>query len=100
MKIHPRQLQHTFSKHGLDFGISGPWDSTTAALLEKAIQDHVNNPAVQKIAGTYRGTIVVTHYFDPATGVNVMLDSADDFIGGWKLSGAQKAHLLASGNVQ
>jgi hypothetical protein len=100
MKIDPRKLQHTFSKHAADFGIPGNWDPANGALLEKVLQDHVADPSVQKIAGTYRGVIPVTHYFDPATDRNVMVDAAGELVGAWKLSAAQKKHLLASGNVQ
>ena len=100
MNIDPRKLQHTYCKHAHDFGVTGNWNQANAALLEKVLQDHVVNPAVQHIPGTFRGTIIVTHYLDPATGVNVMVDTSDEFVGGWKLSPAQKAHLLASGNVQ
>jgi hypothetical protein len=100
LHIDARKLQHAFSKHSLDFGITGPWNPANAQLLEKAIQDHVTNSGVQQIAGTYRGTIPVTHHFDPTTLLNVMVDAADNFVGGWKLSSAQKAYLLSSGNVQ
>jgi hypothetical protein len=98
--IDPARLHHTFSKHGQDFGISGPWNNANAALLEQAIQDHVADPAVQKISGTYRGTHSVTHYFNLATDLWVAVDASNNFIAGWKLSSAQKAYLLSSGNVQ
>jgi hypothetical protein len=52
------------------------------------------------IAGTYRGTIKVTHHFDPATGLNAMIDEAGNFVGGWKLSQQQIENLLRIGNVQ
>jgi hypothetical protein len=52
------------------------------------------------LPGRIGGTIVVTHYYHPVTGVNVMVDVADEFVGGWKLSSPQKGHLLGSGNVQ
>jgi hypothetical protein len=100
MKIVARKLQHLFSKHAADFGITGTWNPANAALLEKVLQDHVANPMVQKIPGTYRGTIGVIHHFDAATDRNVMVDTADELVGGWKLSAAQKKHLLASGNIQ
>ena len=100
MNIDPRKLQHTFAKHARDFGIAGTWNPANASLLEQAIQHHVANPAVQQIRGTYRGTLVVTHYYDPASKLDVMVDTADDFVAGWKLTPAQEAHLLASGNVQ
>jgi hypothetical protein len=100
MKIDPRKLQHTFGKHAADFGIAGTWNLANAALFEKALQDHVASPTVQQISGTFRGTIAVTHYFDSGTDLNVMVDANDEFVGGWKLSLAQKQYLLASGNVQ
>ena len=100
MKFVPRKLQHTFSKHAADFGISGTWNPANALLLEQAIQNHVSNPGVKKITGTYRGTIKVTHYLDSATSLWVAADASDDFIAGWKLSQTQIGHLLSSGNVQ
>jgi hypothetical protein len=100
MKIDPRKLQHTFAKHAPDFGIPGNWNPANAALLEQAIQRHVLSPAVQQIPGTYRGTIAVIHYYDPATDLWVAADTAGDFVAGWKLSAVQRLHLLHSGNVQ
>jgi hypothetical protein len=98
--IDPRRLQHTFSKHAQDFGITGNWNQANAALLEKAIQNHVTGPGVQKIPGTFRGTIAVIHYFDPATDLWVAVDAGGAFVAGWKLTAAQRAHLLSLGNVQ
>jgi hypothetical protein len=100
MNIDPRKLQHTFSKHAQDFGISGTWNPTNALLLEQAIQSHVGSPRVQRISGTYRGTVKVTHFLDPATNLWVALDVSDNFVAGWKLSQVQVTHLLGSGNVQ
>ena len=100
MNIHPKKLQHTYSKHAADFGIVGVWNAANGKLLEQAIQDQVADPLTTQIQGTYRGTIAVTHYFDATTHVNVMEDSASEFVGGWKLSAAQISHLLSSGNVQ
>ncbi|HIE29948.1 TPA: hypothetical protein EYP66_21990 [Candidatus Poribacteria bacterium] len=64
------------------------------------MQNHVSNPVVQQIKGTYRGTIPVTHYFNPVTDVNVMIDANNNFVGGWRLSLTQIQHLLTSGNIQ
>ncbi len=100
MHIDPRRLQHTFSKHSQDFGIAGNYNAANAALLERAIRDHVASPAVRKIAGSFRGTIPVTHYYDPATDLNVMVDVANSFVGGWRVSPAQRSYLLSSGNLQ
>jgi hypothetical protein len=98
--IDRRRLQHTFSKHARDFGITGNWNQANAALLEQRIQDHVTNPAVQKISGTYRGVLSVTHYLDPVTDLWVAVDAGGAFIAGWRLTPAQKANLLSSGNIQ
>ncbi len=65
-----------------------------------AIRDHVSDPAVQQIAGTFRGTIPVTHYWNSATGLWVAVDAADNFVAGWKLSATQQTYLQSSGNVQ
>jgi len=100
MKIDPRKLQHTFSKHAADFGISGTWNPTNSLLLEQAIQDHVASPQVQKISGTYRGAVQVTHLLDPVTNLWVAVDALDNFVAGWRLSQVQVAHLLSSGNIQ
>jgi len=100
MNIDTQKLQHTFSKHAQDFGISGNWNAANALFLEQAIQNHVANPLAQQIPGTYRGTVSVTHYLDPVTDLWVAIDGADNFVAGWKLSSAQRACLLASSNVQ
>ena len=99
MRIDPRKLQHMY-KHAADFGVTGPWNTANAAKLEQAIRDHLADPAVQRIAGTFRGTIAVTHCYNATTGLDVMADAAGDFVAGWKLSPAQTLHLFASGNVQ
>lgn len=100
MKIDARKLQHAFAKHAQDFGITGTWNPANGKLLEQAIHHHIAKSHIQRIAGTFRGTIPVTHYFDSATGLNVMVDTTDTFVAGWILSAAQRAHLLSSGNVQ
>lgn len=99
MRIDPRQLQHAY-KHAVDFGVTGPWNTANAAKLEQAIRDHLAAPAIRRIAGTFRGTIAVTHCYNAVTGLNVTIDAAGDFVAGWKLGAAQTLHLLASGNVQ
>jgi hypothetical protein len=68
-------------------------------LFSNAILDHIDS-VKNPIAGTYRGTTHVTHYYDSATGIDVMVDSAQNFVGGWKLSSQQVENLLRNGNVQ
>jgi hypothetical protein len=52
------------------------------------LNQHINSPAVTKISGTYRGD-PVTHFLDPATGLNVIVDPSGVFVSGWKLAPAQ-----------
>ena len=98
--IEPRKLQHTFSRHAHAFGIISDWNSDTAAQLERIIRDHVNGPNVEMIAGTYRGVIQVTHFFNPETRVWVAIDTSHDFVAAWQLSPTQVESLHNSGNVQ
>jgi hypothetical protein len=98
--IDPAKLNHTYSKHAQDFGILGPWNKANEALLEQAIQRQVNDPAVQRIQGTFRGTLSVTHYLDMATDLWVAVDASNNFVAGWRLSPAQRGYLLSTGNVQ
>jgi hypothetical protein len=91
------KLNHVFSRHAGDFGITGQWNATNAALLEQALRHHINDPHVQTIAGTYRGVQHVTHFYNPSTNLNVMVDLSDDLVSGWKLSAT---YLLTTGNVQ
>jgi hypothetical protein len=60
------KLQHLF-KHAVDFGITGHWNNQTAETFEETIHNHINNPQVETIEGTYRGIVEVTHFFDPTT---------------------------------
>ncbi len=96
MNIDPRKLRHTFSKHAAGFGISGTWNSANAALLGQAIRGHAASSMVQQIPGTYRGTVAVTHYREPATDLRVTVAMSGNFVAGWKLSSTQRACLLSS----
>jgi len=53
---------------------------------------------VTKTAGTYRGN-PVTHYLDPSTGLNVIVDPAGVFVSGWKLGPAQLQNALTHGGL-
>jgi hypothetical protein len=93
------KLQHEF-KHASDFGITGKWNKYNASAYHNAIESHVNGKNTQVIAGTYRGTISVTHYFDPTTRLDVMVDGNGNYVAGWRLSADQIKYLTANGNVQ
>ena len=81
------QLQHAF-KHAEDFGVAGNANNVTLAEFNAAIQNHVNGTNTQVIQGTYRGQ-PVTHFVDSATGLNVIRDSSNNFLSGWRLNSAQ-----------
>lgn len=95
--IDSKKLQKKY-KHADDFGVSGPYNKQNAEAFRDAIQNHVNDPNVTKISGTYRGD-PVTHYYNPSNGLNVIVDSNDNFVSGWKLSPAQQTHVTTSGNL-
>jgi hypothetical protein len=98
VSISDRNLQKVFGKHGSDFGLTGNWNPSRAAEVRSAILNHLNSPGVQRISGTYRG-MKVTHVVDPTTGLNVILDEAGNFVGGWKLGAEQLASVLQSGRL-
>ncbi|EHR71161.1 Colicin D [Burkholderiales bacterium JOSHI_001] len=91
------QLQHGF-KHAADFGVTGNASNMTLFEFSAAVQAHVEGPHTRTIAGTYRGK-PVTHFVDPATGLNVMRDAAGNFLSGWKLSPQQLQHVLSTGRL-
>ena len=97
--VPPAKLRHVF-KHAANFGVTPRWNPVNAALFEAALHHHVNDPTMTVIVGTYRGIIHVTHYFDPTTGRNVMVDMAGELQSAWRLSPRQVFHLRTSGNVQ
>jgi hypothetical protein len=94
-----RDLQKGFMKHGDDFGLSGNWNPSRSAEFSRAVNMHINDSTVAEISGTYRGA-PVTHYFNPATGVNVIATPAGGYVSGWQLGAAQLENLLRSGAVQ
>jgi len=92
-----RQLQSKF-KHASDFGVSGNYSKANAAKYSEALNQHINSPGVTKIPGTYRGD-AVTHYLDPATGLNVIVDPSGAFVSGWKLGPEQLKNVLSHGGL-
>ena len=93
-----RNLQHEFSGHAPDFGITGPWNKANAALFRQAIEVHVSASSVVT-SGTFRGVIAVTHYFDSATKLWVAFDQTNTFVAGWKLYPSQIVKLLTKGDI-
>lgn len=94
-----RSLQHEFSGHAPDFGVTGNWNSVNADLFKQAIQTHIVSASLS-LQGTFRGTISVTHYFDPITNLWAAVDHANIFVAGWKLYPSQVVDLLTKGDVR
>jgi hypothetical protein len=67
INFEPRNLQHEYSSHAGDFGITGNWNKQNGQAFQQAILDHINGNDTQMIQGTYRGNISGTHYFDNVT---------------------------------
>jgi RHS repeat-associated protein len=92
----PRQLQAKFG-HAADFGVTGNFNRANAANFNEAVFQHINAPGTTSIRGTYRGD-PVTHFLDPATGLNVI--SRDGvFVSGWRLNPDQLANVLRNGSL-
>ncbi|WP_083902651.1 colicin D domain-containing protein [Janthinobacterium sp. HH01] len=63
-----------------------------------ALQRHVESPGIQVLKGTFRG-MPVTHFLDPASRLNVMRDSNDDFLSAWRLTPMQFSHVIRAGRL-
>ncbi|MGE0425985.1 MAG: colicin D domain-containing protein [Reyranellaceae bacterium] len=95
----PRAVQHAYDRHGPHFGMLGAKNSQTLRRIEEVIRDHINTPGVVVIPGTLRWKHPVTHYYNPRTGLNIMVRPNGEFAGGWRLSGEQARDLLSVCNV-
>jgi hypothetical protein len=91
------QLQKKF-KHASDFGVNGNYSKANGKAFEDALEAHVHDPSTTIIRGTYRGD-AVTHYYNPNTGNNVIVDASGNFVSGWKLGPAQTQNLLTHGGL-
>jgi len=94
-----RNLQKGFMKHGEDFGLEGNWNPSRSADFSRAVNSFINDEGVIEINGTYRGADV-THYFNPATDVNVIATPGGQYVSGWQLGVGQLENLLRSGAVR
>lgn len=92
-----KQLQAKF-KHAGDFGVAGNYSKANAAKYSAALNQHITSASVTKISGTHRGN-PVTHYLDPSTGLNVIVDPSGVFVSGWKLNPAQLQNVLKHGGL-
>lgn len=94
----PRSLQKFFSKHAMDFGLSGTWNPGRAAEASRVIHQHINSSGVRQVAGRYRGADA-THYVNPTTGLNVIEDAGGNFVSGWRLGAEQLESVISTGRL-
>ena len=91
------KLQQKF-KHAGDFGVSGNFNSENAERFRDAIHGHIYNSGTTSVSGTYRGA-PVTHYVNPNNGLNVIVNSENTFVSGWRLSKQQLGNVLSRGRL-
>ena len=98
VKCEVRNLQKIFSKHGVDFGLTGNWNPSRAADVLKALVSHVNDSEVKQISGSYRGIPGINNV-NPTTGLNVFTDASGNVIAAWKLGSEQLNSVLKTGRL-
>jgi RHS repeat-associated protein len=98
LNVEQRSLQHMFSRHAKDFGVTGNWNKAMASKFEGVLRTHVKG--LTPIQGTYRGTQKALHYYNSNSGLNVMTDVNGNLLGGWKLSAEQTKYLLTTGAIK
>jgi len=92
-----KQLQKKF-KHAADFGVDGNYNKANASEFNSAINQHINSSGVKVIQGTYRGN-AVTHFLNPRTGLNVIVNPNGTFHSGWRLGSDQLMNILKHGGL-
>jgi len=78
--------------------VSRNYSQEGALEFEKALKSHVDSTSTLTINGTYN-KIQVTHYYNPNTGLNLMVNKSGEFVSGWKLNPAQIKHLTTTGKI-
>lgn len=95
LQFSARQLQSKF-KHAADFGVRGNYNPANAQAFQRAVEAHLRDAGTRVLPGTYRGQLV-THFYNPSTGLNVIRDASGSFQAGWRLSARQVENLLRNG---
>lgn len=94
-----RNLQKGFTKHGIDFGLSGNWNVGRGAEFRSAVLQHINSPGIRVINGSYRGQPGFIHYLNAKTRVNVVGDVSGNYVTGFRLGPNQLDDLVNKGNL-
>jgi Colicin D len=78
--------------------VTGKYSRQQATRFEHAMRAHVEDKTTLVLPGTYRAE-PVTHFVNPQTGLNVMRDTRNAFVSGWRLTRVQLANLLTRGSL-
>jgi hypothetical protein len=95
-----KSLQHAFSRHASQLGFQGNWSRENAARFGEFLTNHVRNAGTQAIQGGYRDMTNVIHYYNSASGINVITDANGNLIAAFKLSEAQIRYLTTTGVIK
>ena len=93
-------LQHAFSEHANDFGVSGNWNKQTGAEFQQALEDVVQGPnTVEYDDIEYRGQAGYKVFLDQPTGKAVIFDSDGNLVSAWDLSREQIQGVVVNGRL-
>ena len=92
------QVNKVYSQHASDWGLYDNWNPENGKILEQILVEHVQNPDVLQIVGTYRQQPAI-HYVDPRTRLNVFTHPNGDLWSGYQLSDSQLLRLLTTGDL-
>lgn len=97
VRFSERQLQKKF-KHAADLGINDSYSKEAAKAFANALHDHLADPEVQQIVGTFRRQPVI-HYFKETTLIDVLTEPDGTLISVWKLNDRQHENLVERGSL-
>jgi hypothetical protein len=92
VRLTDSQIQKKYDSHASQFGLVDefgklkPRNRKNIELFKDKITEHIQDPLTR-----YKKNIQVIHYFNEATGIDVMVHMADrTYLSGWKLNPEQK----------
>ncbi len=104
MSSPPRLIRFTERKrqkkfeHAADLGIQTSYNKDSAQFFADALRNHISDPNVQQIVGTFRGNPVI-HCFEETSGIDIMTEPDGSLISVWKLNEKQQKNLAERGSL-
>lgn len=83
-----KSLQHTFDRHGRQWGLRGNWNKAMGQKLKNVLERFYSAPSTVKRFGCYRGQRAILPY-DPATRQCLVLSRMNDLKAAFTLSERQ-----------